>query len=88
MDSLHVVEGDATGLKDCEVIVTESGSGRMAARETVSGVFSVRYGIAGPFDSRVDVSARCADRVVVRVKNVWSRSSSNVRLGKLASYVE
>ena len=82
------VLADLRGPTVCEVIVAESGSGRVAAREAVSGVFSVRYGIGGPFDSRVDVSARCAGRVVVRVEGVWSRSSSNVRLGKLASHVE
>jgi len=84
MDSLHAVKGEAPVSRDCEVTVAETQSGRLSAKEKVSGVFSVAYMASGPFPPKVDVAAYCNGAKVKEMKGISPRDVGDTNLGKLA----
>jgi hypothetical protein len=84
MDSLHAVKGEAPVARDCEVTVAEADSGRVSAREKVSGAFSVSYMASGPFPPKVDVAAYCNGAKVKEMKGISPRHVGDTNLGKLA----
>ena len=84
MDSVHTVRGQAPEWRNCEVAVTESGTGRVVQKAGVIGNFSVEYTVGGLFPPTMDIAAYCDGTKVKELKAVAPRRAEEVDLGTLA----